>query len=209
MDAMSVEFIAALKSYENIMGAYLILSSLYQLAYKIVTSERKKMNRRDFLKLLSKSLLAVYFAPQLAENLILFFSLPDKAMLNEETARRKIHRFLIKLNEKIHPETHMILITLRNIIMAQKLITIARDINKEISKKPEIGVVVGASHIGIEGALNLDEKERKEIIGQIMNFAKGIKKNIATIARFDYNSKTEGWELTKFYKDPFLASLET
>ena len=167
------------------------------------------MNRRDFLKLLSKSLLAVYFAPQLAEDLILFLSLPDKAMLNEEAVRRKIHRFLIKLNEKIHPETNMILITLRNIIMAQKLITIAQDINKEISKKPEIGVVVGASHIGIEEALNLDEKERNEIIEKIMNFAKGVKKNIATIARFDYDSKTERWELTKFYKDPFLASLET
>jgi hypothetical protein len=186
------------------MGAIgLDLWLLYLLGLKVITKS-KKITRRDFLKLL---LLAGYFGTQLGES----FTYPIEGNIEEDTLTSKINRFLINLNEKIHPETHMVILTLRNLIMAQKLTTIAKELQQKIGKKPEIGIVVGARHIGIEDALKMSKKERMEIIKRILNIPalEKLREGIATIARFDYKHEKGQWELTEFYKDPNLLELET
>jgi hypothetical protein len=191
---------------EEISAGVLILRSLFELGHKILTTS-KKMTRRDFLKLLGKSSLAAYFGTQLGEGLT---ALP-KGSLDEKTAIRKVNRFLINLNEMAHPETHLVIVTLRNLIMAQKLTTIARDLGSEIGEKPEIGVVVGGGHIGIEEALKLTTEERMNTIGKILSIPglEGLRENVAAIARFDYDPQTGKWQLTKFYKDPSLLNMES
>jgi DNA polymerase IIIc chi subunit len=185
------------------MGAIgLDLWLLYLLGLKVITKS-KKITRRDFLKLLA----AAYFGTELVES----FTYPRKGNIEEGTLTRKINRSLINLNEKIHPETNMVILTLRNLIMAQKLTTIAKELQQKIGKKPEIGIVVGARHIGIEDALKMSKEERMEIIKRILSIPalEKLREGIATIARFDYNQTTEQWELTEFYKDPNLLELET
>jgi pheromone shutdown protein TraB len=195
---------------EGISAAVLILRSLFELGHKILKTS-KTMTRRDFLKLLGTSSLAAYFGTQLGEQLGEYLTGSTKGGLDEKTAIRKIYRFLIKLNEMVHPETHLVILTLRNLIMAQKLITIARDLRSEIGRKPEIGVVVGGAHIGIEGALKLTTKERMNTLRKILSIPglKDLRENVAAIARFDYDPQTGEWWLTKFYKDPSLLNLES
>jgi hypothetical protein len=167
----------------------------------------KEITRRDFLKLLFLALLAAYFGTQLGESL----TYPIKGNVDESTLTRSINRILIKLNESIHPEINIVMLTLRNLIMAQKLTTIAEKLRQKTGKKPEIAVVVGGAHIGIEYALKMSKEERMKIIKRILSIPvlKELRKGIATIARFDYNQTTGQWELTEFYKDPNLLELET
>lgn len=78
------------------------------------------------------------------------------------------------------------------------------------SHKPEIALVVGSAHSGIETALQKEAKERKRIIStlfKVPGMGKA-KKHIASIARFDFNNDKKKWEVTEIFKDPNLVLLE-
>lgn len=134
----------------------------------------------------------------------------DKAQ-DEKSARRAVNRFLNDLNERVHPETNAIIVTLRNHLFAQKAETIVKTLSPEIkNRKPEAAITLGARHYGIERALKEEDKERVWLIDKLLSVP-GLKKTrekIATIARFDFNKEKDKWELTERFKDPHLAKIE-
>jgi hypothetical protein len=193
-----------LKVVEGIVAIRLI-QDLGNLCKQVLEN---KNSRRDFLKLLGGGVLSAYLTSPFVEDLTNVGAILGK--LDGQTARRKVERLLIELNEEIHPELNIIILTLRNLVMAQKLITITQDFRGEAGQKPEIAAVVGGAHIGLEKVLRERKENRIKIIQQILSVP-GISKlrnEIANIARFDYKPQEERWELTKFYKDPFLLKLE-
>jgi hypothetical protein len=164
-----------------------ILGSLAMDGVEIL--KEKKINRRDFLKIFGKTTAALYFSRRLARWAEVMWSPGEKTYL----------------------ETEIILLTLRNHIMAQKLITVANKLNDELKRKPEIGSIIGAAHIGIEASLKKEDKDRILIIEKILSLTKpflddDLYKRLTTIARFDF--KEGKWVVSEIFEDPLLAKLE-
>lgn len=158
-----------------------------------------KLNRRQFLKALGGMFLT-------GDALIraVLRSFPD----DEESMRQKFAKSVIESGEKIHPERDAIILTLRNHLMAQKMKTIAKTlINK--NEKPEVAILIGAGHTGIEKALEKEDKERIELVNKLLKIPglKKTKEKIATIARLDFDEKEGRWKAT-ILKDPKLTEIE-
>ncbi len=175
------------------------------LVYDFLAGE--KLTKIEVLK----SIAAVYLYSEAIEAMIDKLSYKLRGGIDEKSISRAIERFLGNLNEKIHPETHFILATLRNSLFAQKMKTIAESLKIQ-NRKPEIAVTLGAGHHGIEKALLKDDEKRVGLIKKLLSVpAPGLKKireSIATIAWFDFNKEKGWWELTKQFKDPNLSKIE-
>jgi len=171
-------------------------------------SEKKEISRRDFLKKFSKGAVGLYLSSELLENLLFLFS--KGKPVDERSQTRAITRFLTELNEGIHPEVNAIILTLRNYLMAQKLVTIARKLSGEKNIKKEIAIVVGAAHSGIEKSLTKKDEERESLIKKLLAVPglEEARKRIAAITRMDFDEKQNRWVATEIFKDPLLASLE-
>lgn len=186
--------------------AYKLLASLAKDASKTFSGE-KTINRRGFIKLFGKGMTGLYLSISLAERL----SLLVNSAADYNSKLRAVNRFFSSLNEKVHPETNAIVVTLRNHIIVQKLHTIAQRLKEGVNKKPEIALIFGAGHTGIENALEKDDKDRVEIIDRLLEFpgAGDMRRRLANIARFDFDKKSDKWKLTEIFKDPVLAPLES
>lgn len=138
-----------------------------------------KMTRRDFLKTGAKGLAALYLStPQSYLFLHDGGHEPD-----EESARRKIARSVGNFSRAIHPELDGTALNGRNLLFAQKAEAVAKLMKSEKSDKPRLGLIVGASHFGMEDALKMDEEKRvaklREYIGKDMG-------RESIIARIDF-----------------------
>lgn len=69
---------------------------------------------------------------------------------------------LKRLSHRLHPETELLYLTLRNAVIAEKAKTLAR-IDK---KKPHIAIVLGAGHVGIEDMLEMSDERRLALINR-------------------------------------------
>ncbi|MFA5991514.1 MAG: hypothetical protein WC794_04700 [Candidatus Doudnabacteria bacterium] len=87
--------------------------------------------------------------------------------LDENDLRRKVSRFKTSLEHTLHPELGLIILRLRNLIMAQKGSVVARKDFGSRDKKPKLGYLVGSAHIGLEDSLVLDEESRVKAIRSI------------------------------------------
>lgn len=195
-----------LQFLEPMIGVLLLGSLLRSwVKEKLTNLPKKKLTRREFLK---KSISALYFLSDLPGGVIRYL-FEEEGILDEKSASRAVERFLWDLNEKIHPETKAIIVTLRNHLMAQKMKTISERLEIQ-NRKPEVTTVVGAFHHGIEEALEEDDEERVKLVDKLLSVP-GLEKTrekIATIARLDFNKEKDGWELTEQFKDPHLLKIE-
>ena len=159
--------------------------------------QKNRPTRREFLDRLGKGAGAVY----------LLSGLPDIAA-GMVFPRSQVDRFLATINEKIHPETDAILLTLRNYLIAQKTEAVANMLAMEQQKKPEVAVVIGQAHSGIERALQKSEQDRVAVIDKLLAVP-GLgdaRKKIAAIARLDFMDDGGGWKAS-ISQDPHLAQL--
>ncbi len=184
---------------EAITGAALVLN--------LAKDFKKKTGRREFLGMMGKGLAATYlFGP------FMMFWVNGNLAISQEQSVRLVGRFLEDLVENTHPETDQIIITLRNYLMAQKLKAVAQDITTPNTpqSKPEVAIVLGASHTGIENALQKEDQARTELVHRLLQVP-GLGesgKKIATITRLDFDKSKNSWVATKIFKDPSLAPLE-
>lgn len=154
----------------------------------------------DWLK---STLIGGYLGTHLAEDI-----LGVRSALKEGKIPRKLRKFLITLNERVHPETHAIVLTLRNYLFAQKMYTIPKMLEKE-GKKPELAIVIGGAHSGIEKALRTAEKKRLKRINWLTK-TPGLRKErerIATVGMAEWIEEKKGWKTT-ILKDPGLLPIE-
>ena len=66
---------------------------------------------------------------------------------------------LKRFSHKIHPETEILYLTLRNAVIAEKAKTLA----KNHKGRPHIAIVLGAGHVGIEDMLTVTQKRMEKI----------------------------------------------
>lgn len=190
-----------LKALEPIIGLYLIS----KLAIGI---KRQAINRRNFIRTGgARAIAALWFLSDMP-GLILSAS-QVQTTKDEHSASRAVNRFLTDLEERIHPETEAIVMTLRNHLFAQKLKTIADMMSSHTEGKPEVGIVIGARHTGIEAALQKEDQERVELINRLLHLPglEETRAKIATIARMDFDEDQHVW-VASIFKDPHLAPLE-
>lgn len=193
-----------LKGVEGAAGFLLLISALNSL------SREEPMTRREFFRETAKDLTGVYFSTQFLESLMSL--LQRGKVIDERSKRRMIHRFFLDLNQRIHPETEIILHTLRNDVIAQKLTTIAQTQFPNLARKPDIALTIGAGHIGIEHSFQKESEGRVELIRKLLRIPglEEARKRVAAIARIDYEGEEDNktkWNV-KIFKDPHLAPLE-
>jgi len=96
----------------------------------------------------------------------------------------------------------------RNLVMAQKLHTIAGHMRQEMSEggKPYVGMELGKNHCGIEEALRMTESERIvrmiDILKQSGIELESPEEEVASVMRYDYIG--DGWKSTRFV-DPAIS----
>ncbi|QQG46485.1 MAG: hypothetical protein HYY55_01420 [Candidatus Niyogibacteria bacterium] len=199
---MNIETI--LQIVEPTLGIFLLAS-----LSKDFTSE-KKISRREFLKKSAKAAAGLYFFSHTSMSIS---AILERKRVDEQSATRAVSRFLMDLNERIHPETEKIILTLRNHLAAKKMRAIAghlRAESGEVSEKPELAAIFGAAHHGIERALQKEDKELMRIIEKILQQPglEEARKKIAKIARLDFNEREDRWKTTEIFDDPDLAKIQ-
>lgn len=188
-----------LKTGETLLGIKLLGSLARE-----VKEETGDMTRREFLKKSMKGAAGLYFS----SHALGYLSSLAKIGSEEKSAIRAVNRFLNDIDERVHPETQAIILTLRNYLMAQKMKTVAEQFFQK-DKKADVAMIVGSGHSGIEKALQKDDPERIEVIHKLLK-TPGLskaRKQIATIARFDFDDANNKWKTTLF-EDPRLTSIK-
>lgn len=149
-----------------IVGGYLsyrfLKSSISDIAKKPVT-------RRSFLKNFGKTVAAAYLstpAVELASSEVKRLS--DKE-INESDVSRNIQRHAAKINNSIHPELNTLTLEGRNSLIAMKSDNIAKNLSHSLGRKPNISLIIGGRHIGIEESLKISDKERLDELREYLD----------------------------------------
>lgn len=162
------------------------------------------VTRRDFLKRSAQGVVGAYFLSHIPKMLSVFGGSP-----NEQSMKRAVDRFVTDLGEQMHPETWAVVLTLRNNMIAHKMETVAENFRNEKRIDPELALVCGSSHSGIDEVLAKTNTERIFVINRLLSVP-GLdeaKRRVATIARLDFDNKEGHWTASIF-KDPTLSSAQ-
>lgn len=144
--------------------------------------DKSKMTRRDFLKTGAKALAGMYLAtPQASLELLDFTQEPD-----EETLRRKAAKVVTNFSRSIHPELAGITVNCRNLLFAQKSEAVAKIMKSERKERPNLGIIVGAVHFGVENTLKMKEGER---IAKLKEYLGDSIERESVIARIDFTGE--------------------
>lgn len=132
-----------------IAGATLAYNALGPVLQKAgLLKANEGITRRKFITRLAGISAAVSIGPAAADKLL-------SMLLPAEVAQKDaIQRIFIRLNGLIkhtHPEDHMVFF--RNVVMADKMLTVAEEMKKHSGRNPRIAFQVGAAHAGIEDFL--------------------------------------------------------
>lgn len=140
---------------EAMIAAGLVFSGIKGVAKK------EKMDRRSFLKLGAKMTAAAYLSLPQASRLLSFVSTDYfRQVPDEESFSRKTEKFVHKIKSSSHPELYSNVVNVRNNLIAEKSEAIARMLNKKLGRKPQLALLTGASHFGLEESLSSDPFER-------------------------------------------------
>lgn len=196
----------ALAQVESVAGMIL----LAKLAREVVESlpqkkDNQNITRRGFLKKAGLALGGLYLSFPLLSGLVRMGTHVSKVDRREAAAT--VDKFLTAAAEKSHPEIDGFVLTFRNHLIAEKLVTISEIIESDPGKKPEIGIVMGGGHTGLEYALQKSREERLNIIKDWLPWVRPEQRdNISTIARLDFNENKNDWEAT-IIKSDYLSTL--
>lgn len=169
-------------TYEAVGGLALFLSIFSNIQAK------EPMNRRDFLKASFKMAAAAYLGAPMLETSLLEKS-ADGKNINEGALDRQAAKTLGKINAAIHPELGTATIRGRNLLMAQKAEFLSEMLKQDLERKPEVAMVIGAAHYGIESDLEKPAAERME---KLKGYFGNKCKNEGVIARFDVSRAGDG-----------------
>lgn len=195
---LPIEISFLIGTTEKFTALRIIYSRLFQ-----IMRDKTMLTRKDFLK----------FAVGAFFSTSLFSAMTGvSAIIAGNGKSSQFNKLIESFDEKIHPETKRIALTLRNYLFAQKLYTIARKMKAlgQNNQKPTIAISIGGRHHGIEDALRKTDYERVASINHWLKFP-GLKKarsEIATIARLDFSKEENRWEATEIFKDPSLATIQ-
>lgn len=92
---------------------------------------------------------------------------------------------LKKFSHRLHPEADLLYLSLRNAVIAEKLVYFA----KSFKTRPHLGIILGAGHVGVEDMLTASTEKR-------MIYLRNFKDLLKKLARQDYLTNL----LTVIYK---------
>jgi hypothetical protein len=122
---------------------------------------------------------AFLLSPILGEKFAKLIGQPEEGSIT-----RTIDRLLIHTNENIHPEIFWKIITFRNNLIAQKAEYVAKLIKNETRKKPNLSILIGSAHVGIEDSLVNTEEKRLQVIGEGIEDDKGLRQPLVVKVDF-------------------------
>jgi hypothetical protein len=165
------------------------------LGYAAREREGNGISRRTFVGMGLLALAEIYLGSQPV--LLKELAGEGKEATDEGTAKRIVERFLVDLDEHIHPETFKIVIAFRNLIMGYKLKALADMLRTEESK-PEIAIVVGAFHTGIEKVLRSDDSEIYRDIKQVVDdIPPEFSQEISALIKLQFDAETASWQTSR------------
>jgi len=114
---------------------------------------------------------------------------------------------LKQFSHKLHPEADLLYLSLRNAILAEKMDYFAETLRIRLNRRPHVGIVLGAGHVGIEDMLTQTQERR---ITYLMRWRELLKKLVRneyfyTIMELDYKGKN--WEVTQIIEENRLKRL--
>lgn len=175
-------------SAETIIGGKLLLDIAKDL-------EKRKLSRRDFIVRGVLSIWALGTSTSMVARI-----------LSSKTGRGdKLSAELIRTNEKVHPETHLLLATVRNVIMAHK----EQYLMERIGGNPNFVTTIGAAHVSIEDQIRATPQNRIEFLQAI----KPVLKEFADtgtfykLLRFDFDGNH--WRIGDELEIPELKAIIT
>lgn len=165
-----------------------------------VIEDRKQITRRGFLKKVGtgfKTAAAVWLSMPLIESLL---------FLGFGVQGDFVHPNLRKLIEKTHPETWFFILTLRNVVLAQK----EQWLMEQMGDKPHhIATIIGAAHTGLEDQIRKSPEERLKFLQAVKPLLEHmfVPESVYKMVQFEFNEKRLHWRPTKIFEIPELKEL--
>lgn len=169
--------------------------------------KQKGINRRDFLKLMGAGTAGLWTGTQLLDLASSVFESRAEGHPRYSTWRHAQR----SLNEKVHPETEGLAMTLRNAIWAQKLQFLAPELRRKLERKPVIGIKIGAQHSGLEDMLAVNGERRAASIERFLKAFRALGgKNIliSSIIHAEFSKEENRWVVQDIKKEPILKNIE-
>lgn len=104
---------------------------------------------------------------------------------------------------KAHPETDILYLNIRNAVIAEKIKYLA----EKLGNHPNIGIILGAGHVGIEDMLLQNSEKRIQFLTRWKTILKNLvkEKYVYTITNVSFTGKT--WGTTHSYETATLKNL--
>jgi len=136
------------------------LRTLQEVSKELTERYPRKYTRREVLKLMAGGIAGAYLATNSIPKLLTY-----PLSLTEGGGERV--RDIAKQNEKAHPLNYVFTHRVRNAIIAEKLCWLGKNTRLE-----EVGLSIGAAHVGIEDALQATSEERIAFLRSLKPFLK-------------------------------------
>lgn len=177
--------------YALLMADNALASVEWMQGFKMMKDKKGGKGERA-VKIAAASWLLLPFAANMFR---LFSTITGKGMSQSGKLKR--------LSHKLHPETDLLYLTLRNALIAEKEVFLA----KELGNKPHIVTVLGAGHVGIEDMIAMDDRKRSLNIKSLLPLLKKVAKPeyLYTSVHFHFNG--ENWEVKEIVEMPELKKL--
>lgn len=130
---------------------------------KNLIKPKQNISRRGFLRKGSKAAVGAYLlSPQLEIFLNNLATGGYSSVPEEGSNYRKAERLTRKFNKIAHPELHSVVDHVRNDLIAQKSEAIARMMIEDSGERPNLSLLIGSRHTGIEDSFESNPDERVE-----------------------------------------------
>lgn len=166
------------------------------------------VSKRDFLKLMIQGIAGAYLSSNYIEEM-LTMEQAKSGHPKESSALRKFMRGYVGLQEKIHPEVYLLTLAFRNAVFSLKIESIAKLIGKKAGEKPDVALLVGGNHVGVEHMLTVPTEERVKFVSRVLRHFNlpQLKNQISKIAKLEFVESTDSWKATKIWDDPLLQEI--
>lgn len=167
----------------HFVGGMVDLVAAAVLLTKSMKDAIKGDTRRSFLKKLAGAGAGLYFAGDI---------------VSKGLASQKVQGAM-KVNETLYPQSAVYILTLRNLLAAEKMEKIYIQ-NKELFSGRELVAVWGGLHTGIADFLRMGHEERMKGLSWLLGLLPRpftTDADLAKIIRYDYNNQEKVWGVTE------------
>lgn len=171
-----------------------MLAKLTQVEKK--TTGEKKINRRNFLKQTATTAAALWLTTPVISNI-------GRIVSAYGGVGEDITANFQKMSHKLHPEQGLVVLTIRNELLAHKEEWLAN----VLGNKPNLATIMGAAHTQIEDAIQSSPYDRLAFLRSVSPIIKTFftSESLYKMVRLDFNGKE--WQVNNILIIPELKAL--